>query len=167
MVDIKMDGPIYDRFVSEKNYDETSRACIRETVEKMLTTRSDNHHPGMMLGKIQSGKTRTYLGVIALAFDNGYDVAVVWTKGTNALAKQTVSRLAKEFKDLIDEDQINVADVMAIRQNGLNAFQLESKIIVVCTAVENREDACRGAQQSGDREASWGERERHSQASGA
>jgi len=132
MTNVNLKGPLYERFVSEKNYDAASKACIVETVEKMLTTPSDDDHPGMMLGKIQSGKTRTYLGVIALAFDNGYDVAIVLTKGTNALAKQTVSRLIREFKDLVDEDQINVADVMSVCQHGFNAFQLESKAVIVC-----------------------------------
>lgn len=132
MTTVNEKGPLYERFVSEKGYDAASRACIVETVEKMMTTRSDDDHPGMMLGKIQSGKTRTYLGVIALAFDNGYEVAIVLTKGTNALARQTVTRLIKEFKDLIDEDQVNVADVMSVCQNGFNAFQLESKLVIVC-----------------------------------
>ena len=47
----------------------------------------------MMLGKIQSGKTRSFIGVISLAFDNGYDLAVVLTKNSNALAKQTTARI--------------------------------------------------------------------------
>jgi hypothetical protein len=45
--------------------------------------------PGMLLGKVRSGKTKTFMGAIALAFDNGFDVCVVLTKGTKALAKQT------------------------------------------------------------------------------
>ena len=39
-----------------------------------VLTSSDR--PGILLGKIQSGKTRAFLGVIAEAFDNGYDIAV-------------------------------------------------------------------------------------------
>ena len=60
----------------------------------------------MMLGKIQSGKTRSFIGVISLAFDNGYDLAVVLTKNSNALVKQTTARIKQEFYDFRDEDII-------------------------------------------------------------
>ena len=33
----------------------------------------------MMLGKIQSGITKSFIGVISLDFDNGYDLPVVLT----------------------------------------------------------------------------------------
>ena len=79
----------------------------------------------MLLGKIQSGKTRTYVGAIALAFDNGYGLAIVLTKGTNALTHQTVARLEDEFQELISYDEVDVFDVMAIRATGLNRYQMQ------------------------------------------
>ena len=68
-------------------------ACVRETVNELITRETTSSHPGMLLGKIQSGKTRAFLGIIALAFENGYDVAVVLTKGTKTLGNQTVRRI--------------------------------------------------------------------------
>ena len=56
------------------------------TVRRLLTVQTSAARPGMLLGKIQSGKTKTFLGAIALAFDNGTDIAVIMTKGTKALA---------------------------------------------------------------------------------
>ena len=38
-------------------------------------------------GKIQSGKTKSFIGVISLAFDSEYDLSVVLTKNSNELAK--------------------------------------------------------------------------------
>ena len=49
--------------------------------------------PGILLGKVQSGKTRTFLGVMALAFDNGYDIAIILTKGTKPLTEQTLKEI--------------------------------------------------------------------------
>lgn len=43
------------------------------SVVDQLDTADDPNRPGMLLGKIQSGKTRAFLGVIARAFDRGYD----------------------------------------------------------------------------------------------
>src|SRR6185295_9717357 len=47
--------------------------CIWETVDKLVLQPTDARRPGMLLGKIQSGKTRAFLGIIALAFDRGYE----------------------------------------------------------------------------------------------
>jgi hypothetical protein len=132
MASVDQNGAIYREFLKGKNYDQKSKDCILETVEKMCDSPSTDDHPGMLLGKIQSGKTRSYLGIIALAFDNDYDVAIVFTKGTNALTHQTVARLEDEFSKLIDHDQVGVFDIMSIRNQGLNAYQLNYKIIIVC-----------------------------------
>jgi hypothetical protein len=132
MTSIVQDGEMYSAFLEEKGYDPPTRDCILETVRQMGEVYSSDHHPGMLLGKIQSGKTRTYVGVIALAFDNGYETAIVLTKGTNALTHQTVARLEDEFQTLIAADAVDVFDIMAIWANGLNAYQREKKLIIVC-----------------------------------
>jgi len=132
MISTDQKGTIYTAFLKGKNYDQITRDCILETVEKMRNKYSSANHPGMLLGKIQSGKTRTYLGIIALAFDNEYDLAIVFTKGTNALTHQTVARIEDEFNELIKYDQLDVFDIMSIRNHGLNTFQLQKKVIIVC-----------------------------------
>lgn len=125
-------GPIYTAFLDGKDYDNSTRSCIVEVVSKMGDAYSTADRPGMLLGMIQSGKTRTYLGAIALAFDNGYEVAIVLTKGTNALTQQTVSRLQEEFDSLIAFDEVDVFDIMQIRGTGLNRYQLQKRLIIVC-----------------------------------
>ena len=62
--------------------------------------------PGMLLGKIQSGKTRAFIGIMARAFDEGYDFAIVLTKGTQALSEQTMKRLSRDFASAIDDDKL-------------------------------------------------------------
>ena len=69
--------------------------------------------------------------MIALAFDNGFDVAVVFTKGTNALAKQTLARLNRDFKSEIEADLIHVFDVMSL-PDPLAEYELQHKLIFVC-----------------------------------
>lgn len=124
-------GPIYPGFIARHGYDAKATACIFETVDNLLTNSTTTDKPGMLLGKIQSGKTRTFLGTIALAFDNEFDVAVVFTKGTNALAQQTLARLTKDFKQEIDSDLIHVFDVMAL-PDPLAEYELQHKLIIVC-----------------------------------
>ena len=86
-------------------YSEADRACIQQTVERLLSVETSSARPGMLLGKIQSGKTKTFLGAIALAFDNGFDIAVILTKGTKALARQTLERVRRDFARFTAQDQ--------------------------------------------------------------
>src|SRR5262249_48375608 len=95
------DGPIYPPFALKQQYTASAKGCINATVSNLLAQATTSEKPGMLLGKVQSGKTKTFLGVIALAFDNGFDVAVVFTKGTRALAQQTLSRIGGDFQDAV------------------------------------------------------------------
>jgi hypothetical protein len=51
------------------------------------------------------------VGVIARAFDRGFDVALVLTKGTKTLSAQTVARLTNDFSQFIEEDEFLVFDI--------------------------------------------------------
>lgn len=126
-----LDGPIYTAFVTQKEYSDDSKDCVESTVAKLLQTTTTADRPGMLLGKIQSGKTRTFLGVMALAFDNGYEVVIVFTKGTVALAQQTLERLKAEFKTLTENDQVQIFDIMHFPAN-LTEYELNQKLIIVC-----------------------------------
>lgn len=84
----------------------------------------------MLLGKIQSGKTRAFLGVIARAFDRGYDVAIVLTKGTKTLAGQTVKRIGRDFRAFVDADEVVVFDIMSAPE-PLTRSELRRKLVIV------------------------------------
>lgn len=93
---------------------EELESCVHNTVEALLSSETDGRRPGMLLGKIQSGKTRAFLGIIASAFDNGFDVAVVLTKGTKTLAQQTVNRISNEYQMFRDAEELAVYDIMTV-----------------------------------------------------
>ncbi|MFD1349053.1 Z1 domain-containing protein [Oceanobacillus caeni] len=125
------------RGLSEKNkYDDKTKECIENTVENLLDKDTSLNRPGMLLGKIQSGKTRTFIGITALSFDNGFDVAVVLTKGTRALAQQTFERLKLEFSEFYREDDIQIHDIMNLPDN-LSQWELDQKLILVVKKEKN------------------------------
>ena len=76
-------GPIFSGFkrvlenVQQKKLSAETEACSQKIVEELLAMRTTNERPGMLLGRIQSGKTRAFVGAIAIAFDNGFDIAIV------------------------------------------------------------------------------------------
>ncbi len=61
---------------------------------------------GIVIGKVQSGKTSNFISVLALAFDNGYDIAVVLGGNTLDLLKQNATRIESAFK--VDAEQLTV-----------------------------------------------------------
>jgi RecG-like helicase len=98
MQSLILDGQFYPTFTADGlHYSDADKQCMQRTVEHLLAIQTSAERPGMLLGKIQSGKTKTFLGAIALAFDNGFDIAVILTKGTKALARQTLERVRREF----------------------------------------------------------------------
>lgn len=119
----------YKRLCETQGYDASLRACI-ESVVSQLETAVEPDKPGMLLGKIQSGKTRAFLGVIGHAFDRDFDVAVVLTKGTKTLARQTVKRIGRDFRDFINDDLVMLFDIMSA-PDELTKSELRRKIIIV------------------------------------
>ncbi len=128
---ISTNGPLYPVVAQYLEYSAEYTDCIESTVRNLLSQHTTNERPGMLLGMIQSGKTRTFLGIIALALDNGFENCVVLTKGTNPLARQTLARIRNAFKHAVENDDARVFDIMALPDNLTN-YERTLKLIVVC-----------------------------------
>lgn len=61
---------------------------------------------GIVIGKVQSGKTSNFISVLALPFDNGYDIAIVLGGNTLDLLKQNASRVTSAFN--VDSEKLTV-----------------------------------------------------------
>lgn len=124
------EGPnFYPRLKAQRSDDEQLSACIERIVQRLEGDGTTGKSPGMLLGKIQSGKTRAFVGVIAKAFDRGFDIALVLTKGTKTLSAQTVRRLSSDFAEFIADDEIMVLDIMNLPK--LKRGELRRKIVIV------------------------------------
>lgn len=56
-----------------------------------------NSRTGLAIGKVQSGKTLSYIALTALAFDSGYRVVVVLAGRTRTLAQQNSDRIQDDL----------------------------------------------------------------------
>ena len=122
---------LFFKQINEKNkYSIETKQCIENTVINLLENDTSVSKPGMLLGKIQSGKTRAFIGITAMAFDNDYDIAIVLTKGTRALAQQTYERLKKEFEDFKEDDVLQIFDIMSMPDNLID-YELDQKLIFI------------------------------------
>ncbi|MCE4956061.1 Z1 domain-containing protein [Macrococcoides caseolyticum] len=116
--------------IHKNHYTEQELQTMHQTVESLMTISTTANQPGMLLGRIQSGKTRSFIGAMALAFDNAFDVALLFTKNSNALARQTYERINHEFRTAIDEDDLLVYDIMQL-PDDLRKFELSRKMVIV------------------------------------
>ena len=128
---INLTGPFYSTYkAANPSFTTDTFTCAEETVAALLTTATTSDHPGMLLGKVQSGKTRTFISVLANAFDNGFDIAIVLSKNSRALIEQTAKRLNSEFSMFIEDGELEIYDIMHA-PTAFGAFELESKLIFV------------------------------------
>jgi hypothetical protein len=91
------------RYAEEgRGISEEDRARIFDTAARILGQCPDPNGPpsrttGLALGKVQSGKTMSYIALTALAFDSGYRVVIVLAGRTNALAAQNKARFEEDL----------------------------------------------------------------------
>ena len=135
---------IYSTLKSHSKFPYTAekKKCIRDTVEHLLENGENATEPVLLLGKIQCGKTDTFENIMGLAFDKGIEVAVVLTKGTNALAKQTQERMQVDYKWFKDNGQTDQKAIVRIydiiedfRRNGLMESVMarnNTKVVIIC-----------------------------------
>lgn len=137
----KSGTPIWDTLQANYPYGTMpieKQKAVEDTVAQLLEEGPHAEEPGLLLGKIQCGKTDTFEDIIGLAFDKGVDIAIVFTKGTKALVNQTIKRMKHDYRffkptDRLDQaTTIDVKDIMNLK-SGLKKAQVEStKIVIVC-----------------------------------
>lgn len=110
---------IYEHLARTVGYTPQLKSCIEDTVDKLFQNNISNaSDPGLLLGKIQCGKTRAFVGVMGLAFDKGVDVCVVLTKSDDGLVEQTRVRMEYEFRDYLSNVNMNQCCVIAVHTIG-------------------------------------------------
>lgn len=119
----------YEHLANSRGDSLELREKVNEVIKNLQQESTTSRRPGMLLGMVQSGKTRAFIGVIARAFDKGYDISVIFTKGTKSLSEQTLSRVKKDFSDFIDNDDVLVFDILSVPE--LTQYELTKKLIFV------------------------------------
>lgn len=86
---------------------------------------TNNEHNLLLIGKVQSGKTSNLELFTAFAFDNGYDIMIIFGGYDNTLVDQTNNRLKSTF-DISDDALITEPSPILICSNNKGLSQLTS-----------------------------------------
>ncbi|AZZ92275.1 hypothetical protein EUZ85_16690 [Hahella sp. KA22] len=128
--DLGREPDFYHRLMEHRKDSEDLSECIQKVVDQLEGSATSDSKPGILLGKIQSGKTRAFIGVVASSFDKGFDISIILTKGTRTLSEQTVKRLCSDFSSFIEKDEIIVLDIMKL-PGKMTQSELRRKIVIV------------------------------------
>ena len=139
-----IDKPIFDGYHITKYGEKLSDDESEETIGHILSNAyqaiayfknpnidSNDKSPSkiLCLGKVQSGKTSFFLATIALAFDNGYNIAYVLGGTKLKLKHQNLERIINSFSN---NKKIKIFDVNAtFNEDILNLINNGYKIILV------------------------------------
>lgn len=126
---------IYEEMKALRGDDEALQQCVQDSVAALLNQTPDPGEmakPICLLGKIQSGKTRAFIGVMAKAFDEGVNTIIVLTKNSKILGEQTTKRIANEFHALESGRSISVDYITEVdEQVILGEAQVRQKRVIV------------------------------------
>lgn len=95
---------------------------------------TENRETGLIIGKVQSGKTSNFISLTALAFDNNYDIVIVLGGTKNALVSQNSERIREYFQAM--DNEINVLDtnenIELLNEQRISQFiRMGRKIVIV------------------------------------
>lgn len=127
--ELQVASQYYDQMAAQRGDDPELMAKVEEAVAHLADASTSVRSPGMLLGKIQSGKTRAFLGIIARCFDRGYGVAVILTKNNVSLTQQTLTRVKEDFRELIAAEEVLAEDIMSLP--SLEAYELNKRMILI------------------------------------
>ena len=119
----------YEQLSQDRKDGPEIRNCVKSVIDKLMKQESSLERPGMLLGKIQSGKTNAFLGIILQAFDEKVDVAIILTKNSKVLVEQTVRRLETSYKKFISDEEIQIFNIMSVKD--IKPFEASKKLVFV------------------------------------
>ena len=94
----------------------------------------------LVVGYVQSGKTMSFTGVLAMARANGYRVAIILTGITTNLQEQTSIRLAHDLDDDSGEDRFSILSNPSEEEASdiIKALRLSDKPLLIIPVLKHK-----------------------------
>ena len=118
----------FDRYVDslhegDESPTRTSVEAIIGRMNELLADKTPMNQrvAGTVVGRVQSGKTRNYVGLMLKAVEQGWNIIFILTSNSNALGQQTVSRIQHDIRNRagVDND---------ISLNSINALGAQNQL---------------------------------------
>jgi hypothetical protein len=109
---IKIDGRYLSAITQHLQYDDIPTKSIKDIINNASSilsncvcpfNRVSEHNTGIVIGRVQSGKTSNFISLTALALDNGYNLIIVLGGTKKTLVEQNTLRIEDSFAQIKDE----------------------------------------------------------------
>lgn len=128
----------FPRYVASLSGDTRTQTAVTATTDRineLILDRSSSTSPhvnGLVVGRVQSGKTRNYIGLMLKAADEGWNVIIVLTSAIKSLALQTRNRISDEFSNVGANNHqfVHELDFLSAQShNGLAGAELDGDFL--------------------------------------
>lgn len=102
-------------------------STFREALIQLNTPNTSNNM--LLIGKVQSGKTSNLELFTALAFDNGFNLVIIYGGYDNTLLSQTTNRFKKTFDIPSDTDYSDDTPVVFSSDDSAQLLTVDDEII--------------------------------------
>ena len=122
-----------------------------DILQKGMTACSENGRTtGLVVGYVQSGKTMSFSTVLALAADNGFQLAIVFAGITNQLLQQTRDRLTRELVGEENWWHVNVKTDHTKFAVSKSSEDSQLAVVPVLKSAQRINELCNAIQELGD-----------------
>lgn len=141
MNNYKIDGPILSKVFENSKFSENQKNSNLTNSIKIYdkipnTTNKFSSNVGLVVGKIQSGKTANVITLSGLALDNDTKLIIMFLSDTNNLLNQNYGRINKSFddcKDVLVFKESEDGDFKGIDSDSLDKLYSRGKKIIICS----------------------------------
>ena len=93
----------FTRYIDNLHGDDRTRSDVTRIMDRTNAilaerTAGEQRISGLVVGRVQSGKTRNYIGLMLKAVSEGWNVIIVLTSNNRALGRQTQDRVRKDME---------------------------------------------------------------------
>jgi hypothetical protein len=138
----RTDGADFARFLDASGLPISAQDQLRSFTPRVLgqgaPPTEDGVSTGLVIGKVQSGKTNSFLALSALASDNGYRIIILLSGTKNILKSQTyrqvvnkLSRGARGWRAFNFEPAVDEADFETTLRIALSAISPKTLVIPI------------------------------------
>lgn len=130
--------PYFPKYIATLSGDTRTQSAVVATTDRINELLSDRgislspHVNGLVVGRVQSGKTRNYIGLMLKAADEGWNVIIVLTSAIKSLALQTRNRISDEFSNVGANNHqfVHELDFLSAQShNGLAGAELDGDFL--------------------------------------
>lgn len=141
MKNMTINGPIIQKVYKNCKISENQKNSNIENALKIFNKipngfNSLTNNVGLVVGKVQSGKTANIIALTALSFDNNHRLCIMLLSDTNNLLDQNASRIQKSFDDIDDVivfKKSSTGDFNDIDEKELQYLYNQGKKVIICS----------------------------------